>query len=110
MPADMAVAVLLGVCVLSALICCIGIIVFQDFYARLHFLSAVSTVSAFSLLAAVVIKEGWGQATIKTLLTFMILLLINAVLTHVTARAKRTREHGHWAPDPKYHAREGRQP
>ena len=98
--ADIAVAACLAVCVLSALICCLGIVVIKDFFERLHFMSTVTTISAFALLAAVVVKEGWGQAAIKTILTFMVLLLINAVLTHVTARAKRVREHGHWQPDP----------
>ncbi len=101
--ADIAVAVCLAVCVLSALICCLGILVMKDFFERLHFMSSVTTISAFALLAAVVVKEGWGQATIKTILTFMVLLLINAVLTHVTARAKRVREHGQWQPTPKEH-------
>lgn len=100
---DIAVAVLLGVSVVSALVCCFAIVVMKDFYQRLHYLAPVTTVSAFALLAAVVVKEGWGQATIKTLLTCLVLLLINAVLTHVTARAKRVREHGQWTPAPGEH-------
>jgi multisubunit Na+/H+ antiporter MnhG subunit len=51
----------------------------------------------------VVVKEGWGQATIKTILVAMVLLLINAVLTHATARAARVRALGHWQPAPEEH-------
>ncbi len=101
--ADIAVAACLGVCVSSALICCLGIVVLDRFFDRLHYLAPVTTVSSFFLLAAVVIKEGWGQATIKTILVALVLLLINAVLTHATARAARVRETGHWIPAPEEH-------
>jgi multisubunit Na+/H+ antiporter MnhG subunit len=63
-------------------------------------LSSVTTIATLSLLVAVVIKEGWGQATIKTILVFFVLLLINAVLSHATARAARVREFGQWTPNP----------
>lgn len=101
--ADIAVAVLLAVCVVSALVCCLAIIVLHDFYERLHYMAMVTTISAFALLAAVVVKNGWGQATIKMILNCLLLLLVNAVLTHATAKANRVRELGHWAPDPKEH-------
>lgn len=101
--ADIAVAIALAVCVVSALICCLGIVVLDDFFDRLHYMATVTTVSSFSLLVAVVVKEGWGQATIKTILVAMVLLLINAVLTHATARAARVRELGHWQPAPEEH-------
>ncbi len=98
--ADIAVWVLLGICVLTALICCVALLIIRDFYARLHYLAPVTTVSAFALLAAVVVKEGWGQATLKTIIVALVLLLINAVLTHATARAGRVRKLGHWSPEP----------
>jgi monovalent cation/proton antiporter MnhG/PhaG subunit len=101
--ADIAVAVLLAICVVSALVCCLGIIVFQDSYERLHYMATVTTISASALLAAVVVKDGWGQATIKMILNCLVLLLVNAVLTHATAKANRVRELGHWTPDPKEH-------
>ncbi len=101
--ADIAVVVCLGVCVVTTLICCLGIIVLEDFFDRLHYLAPVTTISSFALLMAVVIKDGWGQAAIKTILVFMVLLLINAVLTHATARAARVREFGHWTAQPKEH-------
>ena len=100
---DIAVAVLLGICAVTALICCLAVVVLPDYFERLHFMSTVTTISSGALLVAVVVKEGWGQATIKTILTFLVLLLINAVLTHATARARRVRERGHWEPDPEEH-------
>ncbi len=102
-PADIAVWVFLGICVVLTVISCWALVLFQDAFERLHYLSAITTISTFALLMAVVIKEGWGQATIKTILAFVVLLLINAVVTHATARAKRVRQHGDWTPRPEEH-------
>jgi monovalent cation/proton antiporter MnhG/PhaG subunit len=98
--ATIAVEVFLGIAVLSAWVCCIGILIMPNFYERLHYLATVTTISAFSILIAVVIEEGWGQATGKTILTCVLLLLVNAIVTHATARAARVRTLGHWSTDP----------
>jgi len=97
---DVAVAVLLVLSLAVAVFSCIGLTFVKGFFNRLHYLAPVTTVSTTLLLAAVVVKYGWGQATIKTLLVWGVLLLINSVLTHATARAARVRELGHWTPDP----------
>lgn len=101
--ADIAVAVFLGISVVSTGICCSALLLFRDLFQRLHYLSVVTTVSTFTLLVAVVIKEGAGQATMKAILSFIVLLLINAVLSHATARAARVREFGQWTPTPEEH-------
>ncbi|HLH09531.1 MAG TPA: monovalent cation/H(+) antiporter subunit G [Terriglobales bacterium] len=92
--------VLLAIVVLISLVCCIAIATVSDFYVRLHYLAPVTTVAFIPLLIAVIIHEGAGQAAIKTILVFGALLLINAVLTHATARAARVRQLGHWSVDP----------
>jgi monovalent cation/proton antiporter MnhG/PhaG subunit len=99
-PATLAVEVLLGIAVVTAWLCCLGILLMPNFYERLHYLSSVTTISSFSVLVAVVIREGWGQATLKTIVVCILLLLINAVVTHATARAARVRSLGHWSADP----------
>jgi len=101
--ADIAVAVLLGIAVLTTMISCWALVLFRDKFQRMHYLSVVTTVSTFSLLLAVVVKEGWGQATLKTILVFFVLLLVNAVVTHATARAARVRQYGNWVPTPEEH-------
>lgn len=98
--ADIVVAGFLSVMVLTTFISCCALILFQDKYQRMHYLSVVTTISTLSLLVAVAIKEGWGQATLKTILSFIVLLLVNAVVTHATARAARVREYGNWLPGP----------
>ncbi len=98
--ATIAVEVFLGIAVVVTWLCCLGIVITPNFYDRLHYLASVTTVAAFSILVAVVIREGWGQATLKTILVCLVLLLINAIVTHATARAARVRSLGHWSADP----------
>lgn len=98
--ADVAVDAFLAITVVFTAIPCWALLLFDDVFDRLHYLSVVTTVATFAMLMAVVIKEGWGQATIKTILVFFVLLLINAVLTHATARSARVREFGYWTPQP----------
>ena len=98
--ADWAVAVLLAICVLTTLLCTLGIVLMEEFFERLHYMATVTTVSSVALLAAVLVREGWGQATVKSILVIIVLLLINAVLTHATARAARVRQYGHWTAQP----------
>ncbi len=64
----------------------------------LHYLSLPATVGAFALTAAVFLKNGSNQASWKTLFITFILLGINSVVTHASARAFRARELGHWRP------------
>lgn len=96
--ATIAVQVLVWVAVVTCLICCLGIVVMKDFFERLHYMATVSTVASVALLIAVVIEQGWGQAAIKMSLIVIVLFLMNAVLTHATARAARVRDLGHWQP------------
>ncbi|MBV8205689.1 MAG: monovalent cation/H(+) antiporter subunit G [Acidobacteria bacterium] len=98
--ADIAVEVSLGIAVVTALICCLGLALMKDFFEKLHYMSTVCTVSSFFVLLAVVLKEGAGQAAIKMALIFVALLIMNAVLTHASARAARVRTFGTWLADP----------
>ncbi len=100
MTANLWISVLLGICVFVCVICCVALAMFRNFYVRLHYLAPVTTIAFLPLLIAVVIREGVGQAAIKAILVFAALLLINAVLTHATARAARVRHLGHWTADP----------
>ena len=93
--ATVAVEVLVWVTVATCLVCCLGIVLMKNFFERLHYMATVSTVATVALLIAVVIEQGWGQATIKMSLIVVVLFLMNAVLTHATARAARVRELGH---------------
>ncbi len=97
---NVALEVSLALAVIIALICCLGLAVMPDPYEKMHYMATVSTISGFFVLVAVVIKEGAGQAAIKTSLILILLLIMNAVLTHATARAARVRTFGTWIANP----------
>ena len=97
-PANIAIAVLLAIAAVTTAICCLALVFLNDVFDRMHFLAPVTAIAMPALLAAVVIQEGWGQATLKTVLILFAMLLVNAVLTHATARAARIRELGNWQP------------
>jgi multisubunit Na+/H+ antiporter MnhG subunit len=98
--ATLAVEVLLWFAVAVAWISCLGMLLMKGVFEKLHYLAPVATVSMFAILAAVVVEEGAGQAAMKTILIAVVLLLINAVVTHATARAHRVEELGDWKPLP----------
>lgn len=95
---DVVVEVSLALAVVTAWLSCLGMLVMENVLDALHYLAPVTTVTTFLLLIAVVVAEGAGQATLKTILICLVMLAINAVLSHATARAYRVRQLGDWRP------------
>jgi monovalent cation/proton antiporter MnhG/PhaG subunit len=91
---DAVVDVLVAAGVAGELLCCAGLVVARDVFDRLHFAMASTTVPPFLIAAAVIVEEGWTQPGIKALLVAAVLLLLNPVLAHATARAARMRRFG----------------
>lgn len=91
--------VLLGIGVVCSVLSCFAVLLMKDLYERLHYLSPPATVSIICFTAAVIVDKHLSQGGIKALLTMVVLLLMNAVLTHATARAARVRQFGRWIPD-----------
>jgi monovalent cation/proton antiporter MnhG/PhaG subunit len=96
---QIAVDILLGIGVLSALLCCVALLVMKDLYERLHYLSPPSSLSVMCFAAAVLIDKKLTQSGIKALIIMVVLLVMNSVLTHATARAARVRQFKEWEPD-----------
>lgn len=88
---------LLGIVVLSCWLGALGMLRMREPMQSLHYL-ALPAVGGLFLAAAVFLRTGPGQAAWKTLLIAVILLGINSVVGHATARAFRTRDIGHWEP------------
>jgi multicomponent Na+:H+ antiporter subunit G len=91
--------VLLGLGVVCAVLSCIAVLVMKDLYERLHYLSPPASVTIICFTAAVIADKHFSQAGIKALLIMLVLLVMNAVLTHATARAARIRQFRRWVPD-----------
>ena len=64
----------------------------------LHYMSLPAAVASVTLTAAVACQTGASQATAKCVAIAVILIGINSIVTHATARAFRVRELGHWEP------------
>ena len=92
--------ILLYAAVATALFSTVGLLVMKGVNERLHYLAPPSTVSVSLIAVAIALQEGLSQATTKAALSAVALALMNAVLTHATARAARIREHGHWVSQP----------
>lgn len=99
---------LLAMAVLVTIISVVGVLVMRDPYQKLHYLGPVATISALCIAAAVLLREGLNQAGVKALFVAAVLLLMNAVLSHATARMSRIRDSGAWEPQPGEHVREER--
>jgi len=105
---EIIIAILLAAAVLVTIVSMVGVLVMRDPYQKLHYLGPVATISAPCVAGAVLLQEGMNQAGVKALLVAGVLLLMNAVLSHATARMARIRDLGAWEPQPGEHVMEER--
>jgi monovalent cation/proton antiporter MnhG/PhaG subunit len=78
------------------LACCVGVLVMRGVYDKLHYTAPASTLGAFAIAGAVLLRESIVQYGLKTILITLALLITNPVLTHAIARASRIRRFGAW--------------
>ena len=90
--------ILLGITVLSCWIGVIGMLRMREPMQALHYLGLPASLGVVALTGAVLVETGISSTTLKTALIAVVLLGINSVVAHATARAFRTRELGHWEP------------
>jgi len=104
---SIAVVVLLVFGVAVELACCLGVLVMDGAYNKLHFLGPAAIVGPLAIAAAVVVQESFSQAGIKALLTAGLLIVASPVLSHATARALYIRQRDHVEPELVGHLRRG---
>ncbi len=90
--------VLLGFIVLACWLGVIGMLRMREPMQALHYLTLSATIGVIALTIAVFLESGVSSTAFKTFLIAIVLLAINSVVTHATARAFRTRQLGHWEP------------
>jgi multisubunit Na+/H+ antiporter MnhG subunit len=95
---DLAVDVLLALGVAAELLCVAGILVMRTTLDRLHYAAACTTVPAFLVLAAVLVREHLTSGGIEAIAAVALLFLLNPALVITTARA------AHGADDPGFDA------
>ena len=96
--ADIAVDVLLALGVATELLCVAGVLVMRTTLDRLHYAAACTTVPAFLILAAVLVREHLSAAGIEAIAAIALLFLLNPAIVIATARA------AHAADDPGFDA------
>lgn len=87
--ANVAVDVLLAAGVALELACCVGVVVMRTTFDRLHYASAGTTVPAFLILAAVLVREHLSSGGMEAIAAVGLLFLLNPILLLATARAVR---------------------
>jgi monovalent cation/proton antiporter MnhG/PhaG subunit len=90
----MAVNVLLGAGVVLELLCCVGVLVMRTTFDRLHYAAAGTTVPAFCVLAAVLVREHVSSGGLQAIAAVAFMFLFNPVLVTATARAARRIDYG----------------
>jgi monovalent cation/proton antiporter MnhG/PhaG subunit len=83
-----------------ALASCLGVLVMDDVYQRLHYVGPAALLAPLAIAAGVVVGEALSTAGIKALLIFAVLAGTAPILTHATARTARVRQSGRWQPGP----------
>jgi monovalent cation/proton antiporter MnhG/PhaG subunit len=89
---DLAVDVLLALGVAGELLCVAGVVLMRTTYDRLHYAAAATTVPAFLVLAAVLVREHFSAGGLDALAAVALLFLVNPALVIATARAARRLE------------------
>jgi monovalent cation/proton antiporter MnhG/PhaG subunit len=95
-----AVDVLLVLGVASAFVCVAGVVVMRTTFDRLHYAAAGTTVPAFLILAAVIVREHVSSGGLSAIAAVGLMFLLNPVLLTATARAARRIDYGDLAPRP----------
>ena len=89
---------LLVVVVASCWLGVIGMVRMRTPVQALHYLSLPATGGGIALVAVFFVATGNSQTSWKAVMICVILLAINSIVAHATARAFRARELGHWEP------------
>lgn len=86
---DLAVDALLVLGVAGELLCVAGVLLMRTTYDRLHYSAAATTVPAFLVLAAVLVREHMSAGGLDALAAVFLLFFLNPALVIATARAAR---------------------
>jgi multisubunit Na+/H+ antiporter MnhG subunit len=95
-PHNLLEAILLAGIVASCWIGVIGMLRMRVPMQALDYLSLPACSGSILLVAAVFVHTGSSSAAWKTVAICLVLLAINSIVIHATARALRSRESGYW--------------
>ena len=85
----MAVDVLLAIGVTLELLCVAGVVLMPTTLNRLHYAAAGTTVPAFFVLAAVLVREHLSSGGLEAIAAVLLMFFLNPILVTATARVVR---------------------
>lgn len=88
----LAASILVWIAVALAVFCAIGLAIMRTAFERLHYSAILASSCTALIVAAVWLDDPNWQARLKALFIAILLLLMNGVLSHATARAIRIRQ------------------
>ena len=86
MSPDVLVALLLGLAVAVEVACGLGVLLMRNALDRLHFVGPATILGPLAIAAAAWLQRGADQASIKTTLVLVLLVVTGPILSYVTAR------------------------
>jgi multicomponent Na+:H+ antiporter subunit G len=92
--------ILLAGGVLITLLSVLGMWRMRDPYQRMHYIAAPASLSSALFTIAIFLQDGLKPEFFKALLTTIVLIGMNTVVTHAAARAFRIAETKDWRPAP----------
>ena len=92
--------VLLALGVAIELLSCLGLLVMDNVFDRLHYVGPASTLGPIAIAGAVLFVECGSMSGLKVILIAVVLVGGGPVVSHATARAARVRRFGHWQAQP----------
>jgi multisubunit Na+/H+ antiporter MnhG subunit len=75
-----------------------GMLRMRDAYQQIHYLSPPAAFAVPLLVIAIALQQGVKPETFKSLFIVLVLLAMNSIVSHATARAFRIREMSDWNP------------
>jgi len=98
-PSSVAIVVLIVFGVAVELACCVGVLVMRDAHDKLHYIGPAAILGPVAIAVAIVLRESLSQAGVKAIITAVLLIVANPVLTHATGRALYIRRRDHLETD-----------
>lgn len=90
--------VLLWAAVLITIVSVLGMLRVRDPYQRMHYISPPASLNSFLIAIAIFIQRGLKPESFKALFVVFVLVGMNTIVTHATARAFRIAEVPDWDP------------
>lgn len=94
-----AIDVLVSAAVVVALLSVLGMLRMRDPYQRLHYISPPAALSPLLITIAIFLQDGMKPESFKAVITTLVLIGMNTVVTHAAARAFRISETEEWHPN-----------